>query len=103
LEAEVKGSLVERGDKNAKFFHWVENLPKINNTMDSSVVNRFMSSDSTEIREHMCNFTISCIQFDGISFNSIGVDEGPWMERAFEESDVLEVVRDLNSDKYPGP
>ena len=42
-------------------------------------------------------------KFDGISFNSIGVHEGPWMERAFEESDVLEVVRDLNSDKYPGP
>jgi hypothetical protein len=38
-----------------------------------------------------------------MSFNSIGADESSWLERTFEESEVLEVVRDLNGNKTPGP
>jgi hypothetical protein len=36
---------------------------------------------------------------DGLSFLSIDADERNWLERDFEESEVWEVVRDLNGDK----
>jgi hypothetical protein len=42
-------------------------------------------------------------KLDVLSFNSIGVDMASWLERAFKESEVFEVVRTLNSDKAPGP
>lgn len=35
-------------------------------------------------------------------FHSIGEDEAIWLERAFEEDKVFEVVKALNSDKYSG-
>jgi hypothetical protein len=40
---------------------------------------------------------------DGLSFNCIGEDEGSWLEREFEESEVNEVVRNLNGDNAVGP
>jgi hypothetical protein len=40
---------------------------------------------------------------DGLSFKCIGEDEGSWLEREFEESEVYEVVRNLNGDKALGP
>jgi hypothetical protein len=38
-------------------------------------------------------------KLDGLNFNSIDDDEALWLERAFEESEVLKVVKTLNSDK----
>jgi hypothetical protein len=40
---------------------------------------------------------------DDLSFESIGEVEANWLERAFEESEVFEVVKALNSDKALGP
>jgi hypothetical protein len=42
-------------------------------------------------------------EIDGLSFQAIGVDEGSWLESDFEESEVFEVVKNLNGDKAPGP
>lgn len=42
-------------------------------------------------------------KLDGLSFHSIDVDERAWLERAFEESEVLLVVIDLKGDKASGP
>jgi hypothetical protein len=39
---------------------------------------------------------------DDHAFHSIGEDEAIWLERAFEEDKVFEVVKALNSDKYSG-
>jgi hypothetical protein len=40
-------------------------------------------------------------RLDGLSFDSIGEDDTIWLERAFEEDEVFEVVKALNSDKGP--
>ena len=77
--------------------------------MDSLVVNGFISFDSTVIKEHIVQFynwlyseQFSCRpKLDGLSFLSNEVDEKNWLERDFEESEVLEVVRGLNGDKAP--
>jgi hypothetical protein len=43
------------------------------------------------------------LTLDDLSFESIGEVEANWLERAFEESEVFEVVKALNSDKALGP
>jgi hypothetical protein len=76
----------------------VPNSNKRNNSVDSFVGNGTMSLDSTEIREHIMQFynqfyseQFSWVpKLDGLSFNSIGVEEASWLERAFKESEVLE-------------
>jgi hypothetical protein len=78
--------------------------------MDSLVVNGSMSFDSTVIREHIVQFYNRLyskqfswrLKLDGLSLLSFEADERNWLERDFEGSEVLEVVRDLNGDKAPG-
>ena len=70
-------------------------------------ISRSMSYDSIEIREHIMQFynllyseQFSCpLKLDSLSFLSIDTDETNWLDRSFEESEVLEVVRDLNGNK----
>jgi hypothetical protein len=38
---------------------------------------------------------------DSLHFNSIGDEEAIWMERAFEDREVFEVMKALNGDKGP--
>jgi hypothetical protein len=40
---------------------------------------------------------------EGLSFLSIDEEESTWLERAFEEKEVWDVIRDLNGDTAPGP
>jgi hypothetical protein len=40
---------------------------------------------------------------DDLSFDSIGEEEVIWLEKTFEECEVFEVMKALNSDKAPGP
>jgi hypothetical protein len=40
---------------------------------------------------------------DDLSFNSIGGAEAIWLERVFEEGEVLKVVKATNGDKVWGP
>jgi hypothetical protein len=39
---------------------------------------------------------------EGLSFLSIDAEESIWLERAFEENEAWDVIRDLNGDKTPG-
>jgi len=74
-------------------------------------INGALSTDPVEIKDHIVNYydTLYTEQsswrprVDGISFSSIDADECLWLERAFEEQEVWEVVRDMNGDKAPGP
>jgi hypothetical protein len=40
-------------------------------------------------------------KLDGLAFDSIDAEEASWLERLFEESEVLEVVKGMISDKEP--
>lgn len=42
------------------------------------------------------------MELDDLIFNSIEDDDALWLERAFEESDVQEVVKVLNDEKALG-
>lgn len=45
-----------KGDKNTKFFYNVAYLNIKHNTVESLVVNGFVSQDTSEIREHILQF-----------------------------------------------
>ena len=39
---------------------------------------------------------------DEVDFSSISVDDASWLDRLFEEEEVLGVINDFNGDKAPG-
>jgi hypothetical protein len=96
---------------NTKFFHRVANSNKRNNAIESVSINGSLSSDANEINAHIVQFytqlfTKSCSRRpipDGLLFKSIGSEESLWLERDFEENEVLEVIKELQGDKSPGP
>jgi hypothetical protein len=85
----------------------VANSNRRNNPIKSLLVNRSVSSNQSKIREHIVLFynRLFIEQFiwqpkpDGLVFDSIDEEEGTWLEGLFEEYEVLEVVRGMNSDK----
>jgi len=100
---------LREGDKNTKKFHRLANLYGRHNSVEPLVVNGNMTSDSIE--EHIVNFYKQLyvelynwrLKLAVCSFLSTDVDERNWMEREFEESEMLEVVRNFNGDKALGP
>ena len=40
---------------------------------------------------------------DDMEFSSISVEDAIWLDRPFEEKEVLGVINDFNDDKSPGP
>ena len=38
---------------------------------------------------------------DDVDFSSISVEDANWLDRHFEEEEVLEVIHDCNGDKAP--
>jgi hypothetical protein len=89
--------------RDTHFFHRGANLNRRNNTVESFVINGSVSLDFSEIREHILQFYKSLYskqfswqsELDGLSFDSIGAEEALWLERAFEESEIFEVVKKL--------
>jgi hypothetical protein len=88
------------GDKCTKFFHSIANSNRRYNSLNSLVIGDSLSSDQSEIGVHIVKFykklfTEQCRwrpSVEGISFDSILESEASWMERAFEEEEVRNVV-----------
>jgi hypothetical protein len=93
------------------FFHWVANSNKRNNSIELLLVNGSISSNQSTIRDHIVQFydNLFLEQFrwrpklDDLDFYSIDVEEAFWLERSFGESEVLDVVKGMNSGKVSGP
>jgi hypothetical protein len=95
---------LREGDKCTKFFHRVANSNRRNNFIEQLVVNGTVSLQiSLRSENTLCSSTIACLlngsvgrpRLDGLTFDSIGEDEAIWLERAFEEDEVFEVVKAL--------
>jgi hypothetical protein len=102
---------LKEGDKNTNFFHRVANSHRKFNQVDSLNINGIIFRNPAEIKEHLVQFYNNLYfencswrpRVEGLSFLSTDADESIWLERAFEEKEVWEVIRDLNGDKAPGP
>jgi hypothetical protein len=81
------------------------------NQVDSLTINGAISRNSVEIKEHIVQYYNNLYfencswwsRVEGLSFLSIDAEESIWLERAFEEKEVWDVIRDLNRDKAPSP
>jgi hypothetical protein len=78
-----KALWLKEGDKCTKFFHRVANANRRNNFIEPLLVNGSISSDQTEIRDHIVNFYDKLIieqfywrpKLDGLAFDSIDEEE----------------------------
>jgi hypothetical protein len=81
------------------------------NSIDSLLIDGTISTNRLEISKHIVQFykKLYTEQFnwrpllDGLSFYSIDEAETSWLERDFEEREVLEVVKAMNGNKMLGP
>jgi hypothetical protein len=101
---------LKEGDKCTKFFHRIAYSNKRSNSIESLLVNGFVTSDQPAIRDHIVHFYESLFSeqynwrpwLDGLAFNSLSSEEAAQLELPFEENEVLEVVKAMNRDKAPG-
>ena len=102
---------VKEGDKCTEFFHSIANSNRRHNTIDYLMIGDRLSSNKTEISEHIVDFykklfSEQCrwrLKVDGIAFESISEVESGWLERAFEKDEVRKVVLKMNGNKASGP
>jgi hypothetical protein len=81
------------------------------NQIDSLTINGAISRNSVEMMEHIVQYYNNLYfencswrtRVEGISFLSIDAEESIWLERAFEEKEVWDVIKDWKGDKAPGP
>ena len=79
--------------------------------MDKVEVDGVVFKESSEIREKVVHFYESLYQesetwrptVDGLEFAVITTNDNALVERQFDKDEVLQVVKDLQGDKAPGP
>jgi hypothetical protein len=98
-------------DKCTKFFHQVASANRMNNTIESLIVDGSPTSDPDSIGEHVVNYYESLFteplswrpRLDNLEFDRLNGEEAASLENPFEEREVREVIKGMNRDKAPGP
>lgn len=85
------------------------NSNRRNKSIEALSIDGLVSFDQSAITEHIVKyydrFSTSFSwrpKLDSLVFDSIDVKEALWLERSFEENEVLEVVKGRNSSKALG-
>ena len=98
---------LKEGDRNAKFFHRVANSHKRNNSIMNLRVNGVLIEDKEAIKGCITQFYQHLFSeqneyrphLDGLGFSRISDDNSAWLDRPFEEDEVMGCV----GDKSLGP
>ena len=102
---------LKEGDNNTKFFHQMANSHRRNNYMERVEVDGTVYEVESEVKQKVVQFYTSLYQeqeswrptVDGLEFDMISEEEQALLERKFDREEVLQVVKDLQGDKAPGP
>jgi hypothetical protein len=94
---------LREGDKNTKFFHRLANSRRRNNSISSLIVDGEISTDSDAISNYITQFYTGLFTekdvrrplLDGLEFSAISHDDVVWLDRPFDEEEVLGVVQGL--------
>jgi hypothetical protein len=101
---------LQEGDKNSKFFHRLANSHRIANSIAKLSIDGNMSYNQDEIRDHIAFFyehlymetDYSQPLLDGIRFSALSDEDAMWLERPFDENEIVDVVKGFNGDKALG-
>uniref|UniRef100_A0A2N9H333 Reverse transcriptase domain-containing protein n=1 Tax=Fagus sylvatica TaxID=28930 RepID=A0A2N9H333_FAGSY len=74
-------------------------------------IDGILSSNQDDIRDHIASFYehlyiemgYSRPLLDGMQFSAISDEDAVWLERPFDEEEIVGVVQGFNGDKAPGP
>ena len=102
---------LKEGDNNTNFFHKMANSHRRYNYMEKVEVDGVGHENDSEVREKVANFYESLYQehedwrpmVDGLDFARITDEAKVLLEAKFDKEEVVQVVKDLQGDKAPGP
>ena len=100
---------IKEGDNNTKFFHKVANSRRRYNHISMLEVNGVIYEDESKMAEQAVQFYKNLYKkteewrpfVEGLEFDQIEGLERDWLERRFEQEEVLRVVKELEGDKAP--
>uniref|UniRef100_A0A2N9IRA3 Reverse transcriptase domain-containing protein n=1 Tax=Fagus sylvatica TaxID=28930 RepID=A0A2N9IRA3_FAGSY len=102
---------LQEGDDNTKFFHRMANSNRRRNYVNGLEMDRVFYEEKEEVKQQIVQFYSSLYQenepwrpvIDGLPFASIGAAARAHLERPFELEEVVQVLKDVQGDKAPGP
>ena len=101
---------LQERDKNSKFFHRLANSHRIANSIAKLSIDGNMSYNQNDIKDHIASFyehlctenDYSRPLLDGLQFSAISDEDAIWLERPFDENEIVDVVKGFKGDKAPG-
>jgi hypothetical protein len=102
---------LKEGANNTKFFHKIANSNRRRNFMEKLEVDDIIYSSDSDIRDKAVQFYESLYTeeeawrpfVDDLPFSMIGDMDQNLLDCRFEREEILQVVKDLQGDKSPGP
>jgi hypothetical protein len=95
---------LKEGDKNTKYFHKIANSHRRHNSIRHLSINGELSSDLADIKAQIIEF------YKNLYTEDVGrrpllesSEEAGWLERPFEEEEILQAMSNMNDDKAPCP
>ena len=101
---------LKEDDSNTRFFHRMANSNRRNNCIENLMIDGAVTTNQDRIVDHVEQFFMNLyseqqVQHpfpDVLDFPRIFGDNVDWLEKLFEESEVLEFIKEFNGDKSPG-
>uniref|UniRef100_A0A2N9EW14 Reverse transcriptase domain-containing protein n=1 Tax=Fagus sylvatica TaxID=28930 RepID=A0A2N9EW14_FAGSY len=102
---------LKEGDNNTRFFHKIANSNRRRNFIEKLEVDGTLYSSESDIREKAVQFYTSLYTekeawrpfVDDLPFSMIGDLERNMLISRFDRDEILQVIKDLQGDKSPGP
>jgi hypothetical protein len=102
---------LKEGDNNTKFFHKIANSNRRRNFMEKLEVGDVVYTSDSDIRAQAVQFYESLYTeeeswrpfVDDLPFSAIGDLDRNMLDSRFEKEEIIQVVKDLQGDKSPGP
>ena len=106
-----KELFLKEGNSNTRFFHRMANSNRRNNCIENLMIDGAVTTNQDKIVDHVKQFFMNLyleqqVQHpfaDVLDFSRISGDNVDWLEKLFDESKVLEVIKEFNGDKSLGP
>ena len=102
---------VKEGDNNTRFFHRLGNSHRNANFIKRIEVDGVIYEDESDVRSQLVLFYQGLFEetelghptMDGLDFACIGEEERLTLEKEFTKEEVIQVLKEMEGDKAPGP